>query len=605
MVTGQDSNTTGSAQAQTQQAQAAATGTGFSLLSGLMANGQGSELTNNAAKILKDLVAKYELEKKGIKIIACDKEIVNNAYSSIIIGKTTTINKEDAFIYYALVLEATGRKTPTVDDVRNEIQQATITGKVPEIHWADNAVDQVFFTNVEKVLTAELGAIKKYHLDGTVIPANSSMSLEAILTSLLGYAHDTLLINELQAQTGNEINVKAAASRPGVQFHVEVSTPATRNVSNRVGKPVAADIILTLVEKETKNEKTLTSLNQAGGSRVIGSVACKIEWIPARTKIAASANGAFMTHQIEATRIKPHIIITNLNANEPSLGTAMLLIRTAAVLVDPEMWKGIAVDSLTYPAMNILANTENNEKGYGANLSKDFTKLSREEKILMVNKMSEGVDASISIDVEKFGPTTSMLSVFAAAADVNTRNGAKARKEIFETVQKMTSNAFVASAATYPIFTSYSELPLGTFASNQGEDDLRKIDPAFIAALPNSSPEKIYNFMASTLPEAVTGKQPLVSTIKAIADETSSAEVYGRYFRLTFQANFINDVAGAIAADGLSLIYDKLIKTPAQFKFTDLSMFTNSSISGLAGQTAFVNNNGGVDPRLNSFMGYR
>ena len=605
MVTGQNNNPGANTQQTTQEQTTTFASSGFSLMSGLMANGQGSELTNNAAKILKDLVAKYELDKKGFKIIACDKEIVNNAYSSIVIGKTAVINKENAFIYQVLVLEATGRKTPTVDDVKNEIQQAVVTGKAPEIHWADNAVDKVFFTNVEKVLTAELGAIKKFHLDGVVIPANSSIAFESILATLLGSAHDTLLIGELQATTGNEINVKQATSRPGVQFHVEVSTPQTRNVSNKVGKPVAADIVLTLVERETKNEKTLSSLNQAGGTRIIGSVSCKIEWIPVKTQVAASANGVFSTHMIDAIRIKPHIIITNLNANEPSLGTAVLLIRTAAVLVDPEMWKGLAADSITYPAMNILANTEGNEKGYGANLSKDFAKLSREERIVIVNKMSEGVDASISIDVEKFGPTTSMLSIFAAAANVNTNNGAAARKEIFETLQKMTTNAFVASAATYPIFASFSELPLGTFASNQGEDDLRKIDPAFIAALPNSSPEKIFNFMSATLPEAVTGKQPLVATIKAIADETSSAEVYGRYFRLTFQAEFVRDMAGAIAQDGLSLIYDKLIKTPAQFKFTDLSMFTNSSISGLAGQTAFVNNIGGVDPRLTSFMGYR
>lgn len=582
------------------------TSTGFSLMSGLMGAGAGSEYTIGAAKILKDLVTKNELDKKGIKIIACDKELTRTAYSSIVIGKMVNIQNVDAFLYYTLVLEATGRKTPTIDDVVTELNLSIQNNKAPEIHWADNAVDVVFYKNVDAFLENEIGAVKKIHIDGTVIPSNSSMTLEQTLTTLLGFAHDALLISEHQAKTNEEINIKAATSRPGVQYHVEVSTPPTKSIMNKVGKPVAADIVLTLVEKESKTDKVATSLNTSSGSRVIGSVAVKCEYIPVQTKIVMNnVPGIYATNTVDAIRIKPHIVITNINALEPTYGTMLLLIRTAAVLVDEEMWKGLAIESATYPAMNIFANIEGNEKGFGANLTKDFAKLSREEKLVIVNKMSAGVEPSISMDVEKFGPTTTMLSVFSFAAGINNVKSDKARTEVLATLEKLTSGKFVAKNAAYPIFTSWSELPLGTFASNQGEDDLRKIDVSFIAALPGATQEKIGKFMQDTLPETITGRQPMVATIRNIAAETTNAEIYGRYYRLTFQGEFIRDMAASIAGDGLTLVYDKLIKTPAQFKYADLALFTNSSVSGLNGQSAFANAVNGNDPRLQTFMSFR
>lgn len=593
----------GGEQSNTQQTGASM---GFSLMSGLMSAGSGSEYTVNATKILKDLVVKNELDKKGLKVIACDKEITRTAYSSIVIGKLTNIQGKDIFLYYTLVLEATGRKTPTIDDVINELNMSVQSNKAPEIYWADNAVDQVFYKNIEAYLTNEVGEVQKSHIDGTVIPTNSSMPLESILTTLLGFAHDALLISEYQAKTGEEINVKAATSRPGVQFHVEVSTPPSRTIINKVGKPVAADVVLTLVEKETKQDKVITSLNQSAGSKVIGSVAVKCEFIPVLTKVTLSGgNGIYAQQTVDAIRIKPHLVITNVNALEPTYGTMLLLIRTAATLVDEEMWKGIAIDSPTYPAMNIFANTEMNEKGVGANLSKEFAKLSRDERLLIVNKMSANVEPSISIDVEKFGPTTTMLSVLSFAAGVNNVKSDKARAEVLTTLEKLTSGKYVAKNALYPIFTSWSELPLGTFASNQGEDDLRKIDASFIAALPNATQEKIGKFMQDTLSEVITGKQPMVATIRNIAGETTNAEIYGRYYRLTFQGEFIRDMATAIAGDGLVLNYDKLIRTAPQFKYADLSLFTNSSVSGLNGQSAFANVQNGNDPRLQTFMSFR
>lgn len=580
--------------------------TGFSLMSGLMGAGSGSEYTLNAAKILKDLIVKNELDKKGLKVIACDKEMTRTVYSSIVIGKTTEIQNKPVFLYYTLVLEATGRKTPSIDDVINELNNSIHTNKAPEIHWADNAVDTVFYKNVEAFLENEVGAIAKSHIDGTVIPTNSSMSLESILTTLLGFAHDALLISEYQAKTGEEINVKAATSKPGVQFHVEVATPPAKLIMNKVGKPVAADIVLTLVEKESRTDKVMTSLNSTAGSRVLGSVAVKVEWVPVMTKVVASAQvGIYNNALVDAIRIKPHLVITNINALEPTYGTMILLIRTAAVLVDEEMWKGLAIDSITYPAMNIFSNVEGNEKGFGANLSKDFAKLSREERLNIVNKMSAGVEPSISIDVEKFGPTTTTLSVFSYAAGVNNVKSDKARTQVLTTLEKLTSGKFVAKNALYPIFTSWSELPLGTFASNQGEDDLRKIDTSFIAALPGATQEKIGKFMQDTLPESITGRQPMVATIRNIAAETTNAEIYGRYYRLTFQGEFLRDMAASIAGDGLILNYDKLIKSAPTFKYADLSLFTNSSVSGLNGQAAFANTQNGNDPRLQTFMSFR
>ena len=157
----------------------------------------------------------------------------------------------------------------------------------------------------------------------------------------------------------------------------------------------------------------------------------------------------------------------------------------------------------------------------------------------------------------------------------------------------------------YPIFTSWSELPLGTFASNQGEDDLRKIDTSFIAALPGATQEKVGKFMQDTLPEAITGRQPMVATIRNIAAETNNAEIYGRYYRLTFQGEFLRDMAASIAGDGLILNYDKLIKSAPTFKYADLSLFTNSSVSGLNGQAAFANTQNGNDPRLQTFMSFK
>ncbi len=64
------------------------------------------------------------------------------------------------------------------DDVVTELNLSIQNNKAPEIHSADNAVDDVFYKNVDAFLENEIGAVKKIHIDGTVIPSNSSMTLE-------------------------------------------------------------------------------------------------------------------------------------------------------------------------------------------------------------------------------------------------------------------------------------------------------------------------------------------------------------------------------------------------------------------------------------------
>lgn len=608
MLTGEDLNKQNGAENSAINLDASSLGgttTGFSLMSGLFAAGAGSEYLQTASKILKDLLVKFELDKKGFRIIPCDKDIVSTAYSSIIIGKTIKVENKDMFLYYSLVLEATGAKTPSVDDVVNEINFAAQNQKHPKIFWADNSVDAVYHKNVKAYMSNELGDIQKSHIDGVVIPANSSLNLEALLSTLLGSAADNLNITEYQMVTKSEINV-ASACKPGTQYVVETSMPLNNTITNKVGKPVAADVVLTLLQKDIRTDDTkLQSLNQSGGSRVLGSVAVKIEWVPVKVEILVNqgAQTMFQTAKVPAIRIKPHIIITNINCNEPTLGMTMLMIRTAAVMIDEEMWKKIAMQSETYPAMNIFSNIEMSDKGVGSNLSKDFKALSDAEKLKIVDRMSESAYPSISIDVEKFGPTTFALSAFMYSANVNGVNGAAAKRDVYEALEKLTSGKFAASKALYQPFMSYSELPLGTFASKSGEDDLRKFDTSFIAALPNATVEKVSQFMHDSSPESFTGKQPLVATIRNIAAETSSAEIYGRYYRLTFNRTFIEDLATAINEDGLVLNYDKLIKTTLKFKLTDLALFTNSSITSLNGQAAFNNVSTFNDVRLNSFMG--
>ena len=160
------------------------------------------------------------------------------------------------------------------------------------------------------------------------------------------------------------------------------------------------------------------------------------------------------------------------------------------------------------------------------------------------------------MDIESYGIHSYYTAVLSAAAspDINLRNAAAS--SLITTAVQLTNGAFPANFPLNGIFTNSGvSVPLGVWASKDGEHDVREIDLAFIGAHTGDS-AAMSRWNVSNLPREKTNVDPFQAKIEAISALVPDAVITGKATRVTFTAEFVNTLMSAAAQCGLVFTYE-------------------------------------------------
>lgn len=559
-------------------------GSGFDMLGGLLLSGvNNSALTTAVVKNIKEVFTKYELESKGFSIIPLDREAITSlAYSCVVITKPYK-GKNDAKTYapyYILVLEGTGNKNMTAGQIKNEIDSAIKLNKKPNIWMADLAVDKYLLNIVRDAIKGKLGSdVIPYSLDGLVVPAHHSATLEVLCEKLAIAATDTIIANEVIVTSARkDINLATAiADNSSIKAEITLNTNGIA-YHNLLDKPISADAIVELVEVKNQNQ-TLQTLNVPDSRFKLGQVAVKLEFVP--EQIQKPVPGGSIT----AMRLRPHVVITNVECH-PTTGFLMLMIRAGALITQQNTWVALAANNKHLGALNILTNLEGDPSGYGQPY--DFTRKDLTPDAIqdIVRKMCEGLDPIISIDIDKFGPTTSLGTILTQAANGESPAAkTSALGSLVKAISGLTNGLF-ANFDPNNIFSAVASVPSGTYGSKAGERDIRDLDNAFIAATTKDI-VKITKATFCKIPKAHSGTDPMTASVEFIASVVDEAEIAGRTYRLTFNGGFIAELINKTSAVGLNLAFEPLIRQSNNLSLDMMNnVYGNASVRGDMGGIA-------------------
>lgn len=530
---------------------------GFDALGGLLLSGvNNSALTTAIVKNIKDVYAKYELENKGFSVIPLDREVYTSlAYSCVVIAKPYKSKNDGKMFapYYVLVLEGTGNKNMTAGQIKNEIDTAIKLNKKPNIWMPDLAVDKYLLKIVDDAVRGKVGSdVTPYSLDGLVVPSHHADTIEVLCNKLAITAYDALAANEaLVTGIRKDLNLASSITENSV-IKAEI-TLNTNGITyhNILGKPISADAIVKLVEVKNQNQ-ALNTLNVPDARFELGQVAVKLEFVPeAYSKPVPGGS-------ITVMRLRPHVIITNVECS-PTVGFLMLMVRAGALITQQNTWVALAANNKSLGALNIVTNLEGDQSGYGQPYDfarKDMTIEGIQD---IVRKMCEGLDPILSIDVDKFGPSTSLGAILTQAANGESPEKKKqASNALAKAVNTLTNGGF-ANFDINNIFAAVAGVPSGSYGSKTGERDIRDLDNAFIAATTKDI-NRIAKATFCKLPKANSGTDPMTASVEFIASVVDEAEIAGRTYRLTFNGQFVSELINKTALVGLNLAFEPLIR---------------------------------------------
>lgn len=555
---------------------------------GIMSASKGSDYTLNVAKAL---VEEYTNNNKSIKpkVSILDKEFNPNlAYSCIVISMLC--NPTKTVSYFTCLLEATGRRTLTAQEIAAEIDASMQNNNLQTIIFtADDAINSLLHQMIIQALKDEYQDpnISFKPVDGVVVNAQADIASISPMLAAIGY-NACYLENELDSNSKTDVNIQNGLVRAGNrQLKIESYMSKAINV-NEIGEPVRTDwkLDLNLVDVN----KVVTMLNMDNIKKTIVRTGGYVDAIP--EKIIVS--GLPGQPPIEQIRLRPQIVITANSPECPTLGYGMLGIVTSLVMVNRNMWLSTLRPTDTknnVGALNVLTNINNKEAGEKLPLADKKYQLDMVYSIIS-NMFS--LDPIVSYDIPSFGPQTFYLSALSSAAQSNNSlEKQKAAQMIVETASWLTSGHFPINFPINEIFTNDGVVtPMGKWSDKNGMRDIREIDLAFLAAH-TDNPEFLELWSLSNLPKNITNLDPYLTKIKIISKIIPSAEITGKAVRVTFTSNFINTLENAAVASGLNVRYAPQIEFAESNNLAIMSSYLkNAGIKSTSGFTQINSNTG-------------
>lgn len=540
----------------------------------LMQAGQGSEYTDNIAKTLQAI---YDASQRPIKpvIHVLDKETLKLAYSTIVVS--LKLEKKDLIPYFVILLEATGRKSMTASEVMNEYVTFTKTPNArPNIYTADDAIDDVLNSHIERVLGQQYGSGNFVAVDGVVLNSNHS-KFENFSHMLATIAYNACYTETaLEANQIADLNLAAAMSEnrnKRLKFYSTMSKTTT-SYRNELDNPIRADWNIKLVSQDTSN--TITSLNLQNTEQEITRVAGFIDAIPEETQI--NDNGIIKNE----IRFRPHIVVTSNSSMNPTIGFTLLGLLSANLMVKPSMWLGALrpMNKVNVGALNLMAKID---KGVGERIDLSNKKYNTDEVWAVISQMFS-LAPVLSMDIESYGAQSYYTSVFSLAANPEISDAqTKAAEHIIATAHQLTDGHFPLNFPTTGIFVYGGvTIPLGTYTNSHGDHDIRDIDLAYLANK-TDDPAVLNSWAIANLPSRVSGVNPFITKVDIINKIVPNAEITGKATRVTFTSQFVAELEKAARQAGFVANYEPEVRVNSDQNLSIMaSIYGNAGISSQA-----------------------
>ena len=512
-----------------------------------------SEQCRKIAGIIKNVLEDKEVE--GVRVDILDKSVVTHlAYSGVIMS---TLLDNGEVTYLPLLIPGTGREAKTAQAIVNEYASLQTNRQFnrntqPDVFTYDQALDGVYDAAIKNLLIGiyKVDESKLVSINGMVLPANlSDRDVEDISTVAAVIGANSLIIDRAFQSGYADLNLNAAiqaTSNPKFKLNAQFNKHAT----NLFGQPVRSDFELSL--EVAGDGPRLETLNNSADIDVLARVNGFVDAIPTSIKLQ---NGQ------EVLRLRPHVILTNVDVDTQSPAYLLLAILGSTPILDKSMWPAPLIRNIENVGhLNKIVNLEGNANQVGRPIvpSKQVTELDIRSSIYQMFCL----DPALSIDIENYGVNSYFTSILAAAAHpTNLQVREDASRQIINTAHQLTGGAFPLDFPTNKIFQSYGvKIPMGIWSSKQGDHDIRDIDLAFIASK-GQDIQSILRWANSNYDKTITGADPFGLKVEGIAELVPDAVISGSATRVTFTSDFIITLTSAAIGSGIRIVYEAAVST--------------------------------------------
>lgn len=512
-----------------------------------------SEQCRKIAGIIKNVLE--EKEVNGVRVDILDKSVVTHlAYSSVIMS---TLLDNGEVTYLPILISCTGKEAKTAREIVNEYAAIHANRQFnrnmqPDVFTYDQALDGVYDAAIKNLLIGiyKVDDSKLVSINGMVLPDNlRDNDIEHISTVAAVIGVNSLIIDKAFQSGYTDLNLNAAiqaTSNPKFKLNAQFNKHAT----NLFGQPVRSDFELSL--EVAGDGPRLETLNNSADIDVLARVNGFVDAIPTSVKLP---NGQ------EALRLRPHIILTNVDVDTQSPAYLLLAILGSTPILDKSMWPAPLIKNIENVGhLNKIVNLEGNANQVGRPIepSKQVTELDIRSSIYQMFCL----DPALSIDIENYGVNSYFTSILAAAAHpTNIQVRENASREIISTANQLTGGAFPLDFPTNRIFQSYGvKIPMGIWSSKKGDHDIRDIDLAFIASK-GKDIQSVLRWANSNYDKSLTGVDPFGLKVEGIAELVDDARITGSATRVTLTSDFIITLTNAAIGSGIRIIYESAVST--------------------------------------------
>ena len=556
----------------------------FGISSRLSTYGSGGE---QYEKLYEKIQAKVKFLNEEVKTeekYAAIKLLKQNAglnYSGIIVTETVG-GSTSAHI---LMIEKTGDYPPTlVENIAGVRYEITRT---PADAMDERYISQATAT-VAEILKVDPNSI--IIVDGTLVPNEFDVNNDAQVSELINNTFNAIHSeNAIRVTNYKGVNIAQLlnANRNGKFFINLYFNGDDAIIFDQTGMPIRQDICIALSYKTGSNQNN-KSINQGFESYDIVKTYGYIDF--------EFVGPTIINNMISTQKFVPNFIITHIESQvAPTPDILTLAVASVLALNDDMNWmqsfrptpvKKNEIDYNDIGGLNVEGNIENNPTGFG----KKYDTKSKTFTLAELNKFIQTLvrpNLLISIDVPKAGPETWFTSVFQY---IKFRNDKAAYDRVSNSIATMTNGIF--QNTNIPIFADITnKIHGGYYRSKDGFKDIRHLSSylsvANYIADTNQQQVLISQYTNTLYNSSIPSELRAAERRKFIDEMSNKTAVYKQYYdRLTFNAQWLVNVANALKAVGFSPIFSNMGNVNDMFirrssvDFTSAMLGTDARIMG-------------------------
>ncbi|MEM5878426.1 MAG: hypothetical protein QXF12_06135 [Candidatus Aenigmatarchaeota archaeon] len=510
-------------------------------------SGSGGEMYEKIYDYFKkkfDTLKEYNYLNSKYGVVRVLKDVYGLNYSSVVVF----VGSDDKFVAHPLIVEKTGpypdKLIENVGGIKYEI-----------LRTPSDALDEKYASSVIHAISTSfnIDPNKIIIADGTLVPNHFDHNSENYLNDLFSNVVRAIEY-EFYAKDYTGINVFNLINeyRNG-RFVINIYFNNEDNsFFDCVSNPIRQDIcVQTLFKVNTVNNK---SINQGNDT---------VELVKVYGYIDFEFSPMVQTHPgAPIPKFIPNFIMTHLDTGRLAPTPDLVLLGIASCLsINTDLYwlhsfKG-GLKKEVFPLkdigmLNIEANIENNQSGYGKPYDTKGKNVTPQEIVAFVQRVTRNM--IFSIDVPQCNPQTWYLSVFNHA-----RNGDKnAISRINRYLANLTNGA---ANVSYPLFVApNNKIHSGYYRVKDGIYDLRLISNYLAVAgfvhSTNQNPALINNYTNTlynlAIPEQIRASERFRILEHMLSAMGAQSYVVGFHDRLIMSNMFITNLVAGLKAAGYS-----------------------------------------------------